>query len=79
MLMVPSVRSMKARGITIRVCFDRHAPLGVAGWQYRIADLSEGEEEGHVAADALLLQVLTCSDAFPGGSNLHTMVWSDLT
>ena len=74
MLMVSRVRNMKARGITIRVCFDRHAPLGFAGLQHRTTDLSEGEEEGHVAADALLLQVLTRPDAFPGGSNLHLMV-----
>ena len=32
--------------------------------------LGEGEEQGHVTADALLLQVLTGSDALPGGCNL---------
>lgn len=33
--------------------------------------LTKGEKQGHVAADALLLQVLTGSDALPGRSNLH--------
>lgn len=33
--------------------------------------LTKGEEQGHVAADALLLQILTGSDALPGRSNLH--------
>ena len=33
--------------------------------------LCEGEEQGHVAADALLLQVLTRPDALPCRSNLH--------
>ena len=36
--------------------------------------LCEGEEQGHVAADALLLQVLTRPDALPCRSNLHDHV-----
>ena len=35
------------------------------------AYLTKREEQGHVAADALLLQVLTGSNALPCGGNLH--------
>ena len=35
------------------------------------AYLTKREEQGHVAADALLLEVLTGSDALPRGGNLH--------
>lgn len=34
------------------------------------ADLAEGEEEGHVGADALLLQLLASLDALPRGRDL---------
>ncbi len=37
----------------------------------KYAYLTKREEQGHVAADALLLQVLTGSDALPCGGNLH--------
>lgn len=38
--------------------------------------LSEGEEQGHVTADALLLEHLARSDALPCGRNLHTSAQS---
>ena len=36
-----------------------------------MADLAEGEEQGHVGVNALLLQHLAGSDALPGGCNLQ--------
>ena len=73
-LFLPAVRDKSDRGCCTEGV-NRKATGETVSQQLGCPDLGKGEEQSHVAADALLLQILTSPDALPCGCNLQTLLY----